>query len=158
MEMLMKHKILILVLSLALLLPLIYLVISYGIDYKTKVERSELKREFKSEILRVKNNADGKDRIILKNITKFKWDKVYFFRSYTPVEDINKSLGYNWSKAYSPVYDGVTLIVFQKDKTVVQYFESSSYFDDVFFIKGIDADEAILGVSEEKLVLKNNDK
>jgi len=59
-------------------------------------------------------------------ITSPTWDKVYFFRPYTPNSRIYASLGFVWLGSRSTsidASDGVTLIVFVKAKRVVAYAE-----------------------------------
>jgi hypothetical protein len=57
----------------------------------------------------------------------FAWDRVYVFGSYTSRQNVEKSLGFAWpdfEKSAVQVQDGNTLVVFVRDRRVVDWFDS----------------------------------
>jgi len=62
------------------------------------------------------------DKIELKNVTDFEWDKFFVFAPYSQPDYINETLGFDWSRA-NPIglkYDENQLLVFVKNKSVVK--------------------------------------
>lgn len=59
--------------------------------------------------------------------TKFAWDRVYVFGSYTSRQEVEQSLGFAWpdfERSAVEVQDGNTLVVFVRDGRVVDWFDS----------------------------------
>jgi hypothetical protein len=78
-----------------------------------------------STTIRSKNFTKGKT-FRLKEATSFDWDKFYVFAPYTTPEDIQRSLGFNWSQSNCfglSSRDDINLLVFVKDGKVVQFLE-----------------------------------
>ncbi|MDB6108578.1 MAG: hypothetical protein JWR69_328 [Pedosphaera sp.] len=68
--------------------------------------------------------ATNQPSIQISSLTRFEWDKVYFFHPYTPPDAIDKELGFKWKagvKTEIESNDGFTLVVFVKKGEVVQY-------------------------------------
>ncbi len=64
----------------------------------------------------------------------FKWDKVYVFKPYTPIDEVNKQLGFTWLGAKSTgidYRDDVNLIVFVENNQVAQYIELPRSYGDI---------------------------
>ncbi len=101
-----------------------------GIHHKETRERQTLQENL---ITAIEYERSSNERIIIdfKHITNFSWDKVYIFTPYTSREQINKKLGFTWSKAdLIELSDSFNLIVFVKGKKVVQYVEFSREYGD----------------------------
>ncbi|MGV2882478.1 hypothetical protein [Paenibacillus taichungensis] len=93
-------------------------IVFYGINQK---ERQIVQQNL---ITAIEKSRVGNELVTIdfKKITGFSWDKVYVFTPYTPEEEINQQLGFNWSKAnLIEYYDSFNLLVFVKENKVVQY-------------------------------------
>ncbi len=64
--------------------------------------------------------------VTISALTDYKWDKLFIFNPYTPVEKIHAQLGYKWAEAKRTDIDSsetFSLLVFVKDGKVVHYFK-----------------------------------
>ena len=71
--------------------------------------------------------------IILNKITNFKWDKLYIFSPYTSKSDILEALNFQWegvNKINIEMTDGMCLLVFVQNRTVVKAFEFNRKYGD----------------------------
>lgn len=78
-------------------------------------ENEELLKE---EVLSIGHSVDT---INLSDVTPFEWDVAYFFRPYTPKDDIYETVGYKWDSISETVNEGMNQIVFLHDGEVVCY-------------------------------------
>jgi hypothetical protein len=94
--------------------------------------------------------------IKLKDLTDFKWDRVYIFTPYTRHEKIDEALGFVWQPARSigiDLHDNFNLIVFTHNGQVASYLTHPRSLGDLANIKkpeGFGPDEAIFVVDEIK--------
>jgi hypothetical protein len=61
-------------------------------------------------------------------VAKFPWDRVFIFQPYTSQADIDACLGFHWDGArWSNIEwsDGINLVVFVRNKSVVCWFDHS---------------------------------
>jgi hypothetical protein len=78
-----------------------------------------------SKTIRSKNFTKEKT-FRLNEATSFAWDKFYVFAPYTTSEDIQRTLGFNWSQSNCfdlSSRDDINLLVFVKDGKVIQFLE-----------------------------------
>jgi hypothetical protein len=71
----------------------------------------------------VQRAGETRKPLKLSETTDFAWDKVHVFAPYTPPEAIQKDLGFAWAEAGRTGIDsrdGITLLVFVKNKRVVR--------------------------------------
>lgn len=61
------------------------------------------------------------ETVSLLEITPFYWDTVYFFKPYTPVDQIYETVRYKWASITETVSEGMNQIVFLHDGEVVCY-------------------------------------
>jgi hypothetical protein len=93
----------------------------------------------------------------LKDLTDFKWDRVYIFPPYTGLETIDNDLGFVWPRArsiHTDYRDDINLIVFTDNRQVVAYVEhprSLGDLDGSYNREGYSLDEAIFTVEEGPL-------
>ncbi|MCO7126030.1 hypothetical protein NIE88_09605 [Sporolactobacillus shoreicorticis] len=72
----------------------------------------------------VSSLAEHRNNIDIKSYTHFKWDRAYLFKPYTSQENINKELGFKFKDPSDIDFrDDIYLLVFVKDKKVIQYAE-----------------------------------
>lgn len=65
----------------------------------------------------------------LNELTRFEWDRVYFFPPYTSVEKMYAKIGYNWGKLPRLSSEDQMAIVFLKDgKVTCDFFGYSGCF------------------------------
>jgi len=92
--------------------------------YFQDVARKELRNNLRNSIEQLKNGQV--EYIDFIQITSFSWDRLYIFTPYTNYSTIDKTLGYYWLPARSSLIqsrDYVCLLVFVKNRQVVQYIE-----------------------------------
>jgi hypothetical protein len=106
------------------LLSLVYIGISsLG---KTGIENAEKVRRRLADSVARKRSSNEEVTVKIKDLTDFKWDKVYIFPPYTGLETIDNDLGFVWPQARSirtDYRDDINLIVFTDNKQVVAYVE-----------------------------------
>jgi len=104
-----------------------------------------------------KRGSNNVVEIRFKDLTGFKWDKVYIFPPYTTRKVIDDDLGFHWKTARSiqmDLRDDVNLIVFTNDGEVVFYVEHPRSLGDIdgnYRREGYSPDEAIFTVGEGEL-------
>jgi len=109
------------------LVPLFIMVVlaSFFVFYEVKENsRNKLSKDLSNAI--TQNKLGRTEYIEFSSITTFRWDRVYFFQPYTTLERIKRILGINSIGAISNQIqssDNITLIVFTKNKRVIQYLE-----------------------------------
>jgi hypothetical protein len=95
--------------------------------------------------------------IKLKDLTDFKWDRVYIFPPYTALETIDSDLSFVWPRARSVHIDDrddINLIIFTDNRQVVAHVEhprSLGDLDGSYKREGYSPDEAIFMVEEGPL-------
>jgi hypothetical protein len=144
-----------LVLTVVALLSLVYIGISsLG---KTGGENAEkVKRRLADSVARKRGN-NKEVTVKLKDLTDFKWDRVYIFPPYTRLETIDNDLGFVWPQARSiriDYRDDINLIVFTDNKQAVAYVEHPRSLGDLdgnYKREGYSPDEAIFIVEEGPL-------
>ena len=72
----------------------------------------------RKEVLSIDQSVET---VSLPDITPFEWDVVYFFEPYIPVEEIYKTVGYEWDRISATVSEGMNQIVFLNNGEVVCY-------------------------------------
>lgn len=78
----------------------------------------------------------GDSVIDLESITDFNWDRLFIFKPYTPIADIDSTLGFKWEEAHSTRIEqseGVNLLVFVDRGKVISYSRIPRNFGD--FVK-----------------------
>ena len=117
-------------------------------------------KDLKSALISAIEKKQGQDEKVivkLQSITTFQWDKFYVFTPYTPIEKIHKTLGFNCPRAVKSGInhrDDINLLVFVKDRKVIQHLEYPRSHGDFYKIKkknGFTPKEAIFEVREEDL-------
>ncbi len=79
-----------------------------------------------SDRIAAKAEAGTGTVIDLATIADFEWESLYIFGPYTPVDEIDRALGFRWNDArYTRIdmLDGIALLVFVKGDEVVRYVE-----------------------------------
>ncbi|MCL1632837.1 hypothetical protein M3N64_12995 [Sporolactobacillus sp. CPB3-1] len=95
-----------------LFLQLILLTACSGAQHNTQLEKN------------VSSLAEHKKSIDINSYTHFKWDRAYLFGPYTSQKNINKELGFKFRDPSDLDFrDDIYLLVFVKDKQVIQYAE-----------------------------------
>lgn len=64
--------------------------------------------------------------IDLQTFTGFEWDQLYIFPPYMPLDSIDESLGFSWSRSIQtsiPSNDEINLLVFLNEDRVVRWIE-----------------------------------
>ena len=64
-------------------------------------------------------NNEKSEEINISKLTPFKWNKLYIFKPYTPIDSINDKLGFIWEgagKSHINQDDNFNLLVFTKRK------------------------------------------
>lgn len=136
-------------------LIILYLLFSIGCDMQTR-QKKDLKSTLVSAIEK-KRGHDEQVIVKLQSLTTFQWDKFYVFTPYTSIENIYNILGFQWRGAIKSGInhrDDINLLVFVKDKKIVEYLEYPRSHGDFYKIKkanGFNAEEAIFEVREENL-------
>ncbi|MCO7125335.1 hypothetical protein NIE88_06090 [Sporolactobacillus shoreicorticis] len=96
----------------ALILQLMLLTACSGAQHNTELEK------------KVSSLVEHKKSIDINSYTTFKWDRAYLFGPYTSQEYINKELGFKFKDPSDLAFqDDVYLLVFVKDKQVIQFIE-----------------------------------
>lgn len=70
------------------------------------------------------------NEIFIEDFTHFEWDKIYVFNSYITENEINKYIGFNWSKNnYSSIfgYENFTLFIFFYKNEVIGDIEFHNF-------------------------------
>ncbi len=115
--------------------------------------RQNFSNKLAAEVER-QRSSDNVVEIRFKDLTDFKWDRVYIFTSYTPTKRIDEDLGYVWQPARSinmDLRDDVNLLVFTNNGKVVFYVEHPRNLGDLdgnYKQDGYSPDEAIFKVVE----------
>ncbi len=83
---------------------------------------------------KIESAIAGHDGVIrLQSLTTFEWDTFHIFLPYTGREGINNSLGFEWlpenHETIINLRDGYTLLIFVRDKEVVQCIEYQGKLD-----------------------------
>ncbi len=71
--------------------------------------------------------------INISDITTFEWEEMHIFGPYTPIDEIQKSLGFDWSRAQNLIYqisDTHSLLVFTSNESVVKYLKYPNGYGD----------------------------
>jgi len=79
---------------------------------------------------------------VLADATSFRWEKVFIFGPYTPVETVEKVIGQEWMpvrEAGLDMSDAFCLLVFMVDRTVVRYSFLSRNYGDFAAVDGTNA-------------------
>jgi hypothetical protein len=105
----------------------------------------------------VEQKRGNRDRVVvnLKSLTAFRWDRFYAFGPYTHPEQINKTLGFYWSGAWSTGsehQDLFDVLVFVRDQEVVAHVRYPREHGDFYRVSrtnGYSADEAIFEIRVE---------
>lgn len=72
--------------------------------------------------------AEHNNSIDINSYTQFKWGRAFLFEPYTTQENINKELGFKFKDPSDIIgRDDIYLLVFVKDKQVIQYAELPSF-------------------------------
>jgi len=83
--------------------------------------QNNLGQDLVSMIEKKKGNPE-KVIVKIRSLTNFQWDKMYVFTPYTPIAEINRTLGFEWEDAASTGIDrrdDINLIVFVNSGKVV---------------------------------------
>lgn len=72
-------------------------------------------------------NPGPKCRIVLSEVTQFKWDKVYLFGSWTEADSISRNIGFKYNG--DGTYDDTQHLVFTNGKQIV-------YQEDIDYLNG----------------------
>ncbi len=154
-----------------LLFPVVaYFIVSLLSTEKQERQRQQLENKLTTAVEKKRGvSADEQVIIRLKDLTDFQWDRVYVFTPYTPVETIDKALGFAWPQAREigiNMLDHFNLLVFTNKGKVVNYLKHPLHLGDFSrsmmeqMHKGFNTDEAIFEVEikdssgEARLILR----
>lgn len=104
-----------------------------------RIRSAERSREFLQANISqaVSRYEEGETACVdLAKVTTFAWEKLYIFRPYRSSEEIDRILGTFWLESRFLTIssnDGVTLLVFMRNGSVVQYVELSRGAADLAF-------------------------
>lgn len=121
-----------------------------GCDTSFMAENPDLEKSFKEYV--------HEDTLILSDITDFDWDVVFIMEPYTPYETILNEHGISNKKIETNIesLDDIILIIFCKDKQIVQYCNLPRYlFDEYFITSKKEKKDAIFIINNEKLNWRN---
>lgn len=120
-------------------------------------EKVKEETKFKDILRLAMYRKKGKPELIIfkmTSLTKFTWDKVYFFKRFTLKEDVEKTLSFKWDlleKNQIDLNEDMTLVVFVKGGKVAEYLQYpgiEGIFDDSLNLKGYTPEEAVFEVKE----------
>jgi hypothetical protein len=83
-------------------------------------------KEFVAAAIESKKAADGPVYFDVVRVMPFEWEKLYMFPPHTPIEEIEKVLGFGWrtaNKTRINEREDITLLVFVIGRTVHDYIE-----------------------------------
>jgi PBP1b-binding outer membrane lipoprotein LpoB len=87
--------------------------------------------ELENEINKILAN-ESEEEFNLNKIAKFNWDKAYIFTPYTTIDEVQKTLGFKYNGSLRIDYaDHANLLIFTKNKKVVQIAEISREYADI---------------------------
>jgi hypothetical protein len=70
-------------------------------------------------------DTDGREHVIIRDLTWFSWDRLHIFGPYTPADEIERKLKFSWdgAQAASRVLadDGYSLLAFARKASVTRY-------------------------------------
>jgi len=125
-----------------------------GVTGRDNAEK--VKKRLADSVARKRGNKE-EVMVKLKDLTDFKWDKVYIFPPYTGLGTIDNDLGFVWPRArtvHIDYRDDINLIIFTDNRQVVAYVEhprSLGDLDGSYKREGYSQDEAIFMVEEGPL-------
>ena len=99
--------------------------------------------------------GEQKQPLRMADATPFAWERLYVFAPYTPAEEIQRELGFAWPEARRTGIeerDGVTLLVFVKDRRVVKHLAFPRNLGDFSMIRkpgGFTPEEAVFAIAPE---------
>lgn len=82
--------------------------------------------EIVGSIIQSKKATGEPEYLDVRRVMPFGWEKFFVFPPYTPVDDIEKALGFGWrtaNKTKIEERDDITLLIFVKSRTVQEYVE-----------------------------------
>ena len=83
-------------------------------------------REIVASVIAAKQTRGVPVYLDVVRVMPFEWEKFYMFPPYTPIDDIEKALGFKWraaKKTRIDERDDITLLVFVIGRTVQDYIE-----------------------------------
>ncbi len=83
-------------------------------------------REFVASIIASRQATGTPVYLDVVRVMPFEWQKLYVFAPYTPIDDVEKALGFKWRAAKKTRInerDDITLLVFVIGRTVQDYIE-----------------------------------
>lgn len=121
------------------LVSIVLIIITFGLVFYKRNIYTENESKLGNEIKNLKNE----EIVNLRDITKFEWDEVYFFKPYVSEREILKITGCKWGNIYESTDESMNQILFLKDKTLVCYsyglYEYDGYgfnYDDSLYNNG----------------------
>lgn len=98
------------------------------------------------------------ETIVMQDLTKFQWDKMYVFSAYTPEDVINETLQFNYGRS-AALQDGQLTVIFTRNSKVIRHAVIPSYSESSYFLKNVQAesfsqDEAVFVKSEGEFIKK----
>jgi hypothetical protein len=112
--------------------------------------------EIVGSVLHSKKTTGDPTYLDVRRVMPFDWDKFYVFPPYTPIDDIEKALGFGWGTAKKTKInerDDITLLVFVMGRTIQEYVEHPRSEGDFSKLKPghpYDPAEAYFEVIEER--------
>ena len=158
------------VLTLLLICSCVYLAISLFQIYSmigTAAEISSIPDPLEDELtvmfLKYKNNEIP--NVDLSKATDFQWDKIYVFRAYSSLSEIDRKFGRAWQDVcvtQIETLESYTLLIFTQGGQVVHCLEYSTFDYDfsslVQYSDGIPIQDAIFGLDEDGYAVLIKDK
>lgn len=100
-------------------------------------------------------NSEELEEINISKLTPFKWNKLFIFKPYTPIDSINDKLGFVWEgaeKSHINQDDNFNLLVFTEKNKVIHYIKWPREKGDFMKIKKLkySYDSAIFILKKEK--------
>jgi hypothetical protein len=97
---------------------------------------------------------NNREKINLSEAVSGEWDRLYIFHPYTTEQMIIDTLGFQWDEKTSiHSHDGISLLVFTKDRKLVKYIEhtrNQGDFNNLYLKEGYERSEAIFVIDPER--------
>ncbi len=97
---------------------------------------------------------NNREKINLSEAVSGEWGRLYIFHPYTTEKMINDTLGFQWDEKTSiHSHDGISLLVFTKNRKLVKYIEhprNQGDFSNLYLEEGYERSEAIFIINPER--------
>jgi hypothetical protein len=97
---------------------------------------------------------NNREKINLSEAVSGEWNRLFIFHPYTTEKMISETLGFKWDEKTSiHSHDGISLLVFTKDRKIVKYIEhprNQGDFSNLYLKEGYERSEAKFVIDPEK--------